>query len=398
MSENGRRFKLLVVSHAADGTGAPISTLALCREWAAQGDIELEILLRRNGELRRAFEDVAPTWVARMNSQRFGLGEALRTAISGAPKLALQGLRNADRPYVQNAEDRRKFEILSAHYKAFAPDAIYVSTTHCGDVIKPLGLRAPILTHVREMERVIAALDKKRRDFALNHTLHFAAVSQPVKDTLTQVYDIAAEKITVEPPAIDLETTLSKSAAAIGGVTSTLIAAAKGPIILGIGSLIERKGPNLFLEIAAKSKKRDLPFRFIWLGDGEMRRELMAATTHLNLDEHLEWLGQVDNPYPFLKQAAALALTSIEDPHPRTMIEAAALGTPVIAFSGSGGADYFLPKYDAGQRVPMGDTTAFLGALEAQAGRQTETAPIHATFDVRESADRILKQLKALIA
>ena len=389
MTKGRGRFKLLVVSHAADGTGAPISTLALCREWAARGDVELEILLRRNGDLRSAFEDIAPTWVARMNPQRFGLGDAIKTAVSGQLKLALKGLRNSDRPYVQNAEDRLKMAKLAAHYQAFAPDAIYVSTTHCGDAIAPLGLTAPILTHVREMEGVIAALDPERRDFALKQSAAFAAVSRPVKETLTQNYGIAADRVTIEPPAINL-------AAMPLDATQQPSDADTRPLILGIGSLIPRKGPNLFLEIAAKSKKRGLPFRFIWLGDGEMRRELMSATTHLDLDDHLEWMGQVDEPYPLLSQATALALTSIEDPHPRTMIEAAALGTPVVAFAGTGGADQFLPEYCAGTLVPLPDTTAFLAALEAQIGYRTDPAPVCAQFDVAASAARLLEQLKAL--
>lgn len=389
MTKGGGRFKLLVVSHAADGTGAPISTLALCREWAARDDVELEILLRRNGDLRSAFEDIAPTWVARMNPQRFGLSDALRTAFSGQPKLALKGLRNADRPYIQNAQDRLKVAKLAAHYQAFAPDAIYVSTTHCGDAIAPLGLTAPILTHVREMEGVIAALDPERRNFALTQSASFAAVSQPVKDTLTQTYGIAADKITIEPPAINL-------AAMPSDAIQMPSDADTRPLMLGIGSLIPRKGPNLFLEIAAKSKKRGLPFRFIWLGDGEMRRELMSATTHLDLDEHLEWRGQVEDPYPMLRGATALALTSIEDPHPRTMIEAAALGTPVVAFTGTGGANHFLPQYNAGTLVPMPDTTAFLAALEAHIGYRTDPAPVRAQFDVKMSAERLLNQLKVL--
>jgi glycosyltransferase involved in cell wall biosynthesis len=391
MTKSVGRFKLLVVSHAADGTGAPISTLALCREWAARGDVELEVLLRRNGQLRPAFEDIAPTWVARMNPQNFGLGDAFKTAFSGNPKLALKGLRNSDRPYIQNTEDRLKLAKLAAHYQAFTPDAIYVSTTHCGDAIVPLGLTAPILTHVREMEGVIAALDPERRDFALKQSAAFAAVSRPVKDTLTQTYGIEADKITIEPPAINL-------AAMPSDATQHPSDADTRPLMLGIGSLIPRKGPNLFLEIAAKSKKRGLPFRFIWLGDGEMRRELMSATTHLDLDDHLEWIGQVDDPYPMLRDAAALALTSIEDPHPRTMIEAAALGTPVVAFAGTGGADQFLPEYSAGTLVPIPDTTAFLAALEAQIGHRTNPAPVRVQFDVKMSAERLLEQLKALAA
>ena len=78
------------------------------------------------------------------------------------------------------------------------------------------------------------------------------------------------------------------------------------------------------------------------------------------------------------------------------MIEAAALGTPVVAFAGTGGADQFLPEYCAGTLVPLPDTTAFLAALEAQIGYRTDPAPVCAQFDVAASAARLLEQLKAL--
>ena len=384
------RFRLLVVSHAADGTGAPISTLALCRAWAARGDVDLRILLRRDGPLRAQFEAAAPTYVWRPQRGDFGLIDAAVLTIRGDPMLALKGLRNPDRPYVMSRKENRAAIATGEALREFDPGAIYVSTTHCGDAIAPMRLGAPILTHVREMAGVISALDETRRTFALQQSAAFACVSQPVVTALTQRWNIAPDRMTIEPPAIELHRVMTDVRAEIE--------LPEQPYIVGVGSLTLRKGPDIFLELAARAQKRDLPHRFVWLGDGEMWTVLQGATEKMGLTERIDWRGQVDNPYPYLKQAAVLALTSREDPHPRTMIEAAALGTPTIAFEGAGGADRFLTEYTAGTLAAMDDTDAFLDALVAAKDMRVETAAIHAAFDVAHSAARLLEQLKGLAA
>lgn len=386
-----RPFRLLVVSHAADGTGAPISTLALTREWAKRSDIEVKVLLRRDGPLRSAFDEIAETFVFRPKPH-FGLLDAISLVGSGDPLLALKGLKNPDRPFILSGAEQKRAERLRWAIHGFDPDAVYVSTTHCGDALAPMQLTAPVLTHVREMKNVIAALDAPRRNIALQQSAAFAAVSEAVSGTLIKDWDVDADKIHIEHPAIDVEDVKARSEAASD------VTLPNNPFIIGVGSLVERKGPDLFLELAARSKRQGLPYHFMWLGDGPMAFTLQEAAEQMDVNDKLTWASQVSNPYPVLKRAKALALTSREDPHPRTMIEAGALGVPTTAFKGAGGADIFLPKYEAGQCVPMEDVAAMLAAIE-MAGVSSDTAArVQNDFATKASAERLLERLKALSA
>jgi glycosyltransferase involved in cell wall biosynthesis len=382
-------FRLLVVSHAADGTGAPISTLALCRAWADRGDVELKISLRRDGPLRPEFEAIAETFVFRAKP-KFGLVDSFGMMAGGKPLLALKGLRNPDRPYILSSVEKKHSDGIRWAINEFDPQAVYVSTTHCGDALEPMNLSAPILTHVREMEGVIASLDKERRESALRRSSAFAAVSEPVQQTLIDSWGVPAAKIQIEAPAIEVQS-LEKRAD-----EAAEISLPDAPYIVGIGSLIERKGPDIFLEVAARAARANLSYKFIWMGDGPMAFLLQEAAEKMGLT-NLTWAGQVKNPYPILKQAKALALTSREDPHPRTMIEAAALGVPTNAFKGAGGADSFLPSNNAGQLVPMEDAGAMLTAI-SDADSAFSTPSIKEKYDVKNSAARLLDRLKALAA
>lgn len=383
-----RPFRLLIVSHAADRTGAPISTLALTKAWAAREDVEVKVLLRRDGPLKAAYSELAETFVYRAQPPHFHISDAIGMVHKNGLALTAKGLRNPDRPYVQSAHTYLTGLNIGRHLRQWQPDAIYASTTHCGDAIEPMGLEAPILTHVREMRGVIAALDKRRRAFALHKSAAFAAVSEPVHDTLVEDWRINPSIITIEPPAIELETVLQ-------GASSNASPHAR-PFILGIGSLIPRKGPDLFLQAAKAAIEAGSPQDFIWLGDGEMRAQLLVQTEAFRLKERVFWLGQVENPYPYLRAASALAMTSREDPHPRTMIEAAALGTPIVAFTGSGGADTFIPENAAGKLVPIGDIKALSKALLAADLPRPDAQAIQNKYDVEASAHRLLAQLKAL--
>ncbi|MEM8617838.1 MAG: glycosyltransferase, partial [Pseudomonadota bacterium] len=264
------------------------------------------------------------------------------------------------------------------------------------DVLQALRLKAPVLTHIRELSDVLAALDPARRRVAMEGSAAFAVVSQPVQDVLSTEYGIDPAAVMLEPPALDLSEVLGKAAAP--HEQTTLDRFDNRPYVCGVGSLISRKGPDLFLKMAALASAAGSPLNFIWAGAGDMHAELLAETQALGLTETVHWLGQVANPYPLLRGAVALALTSREDPHPRTMVEAATLGTPTVAFAGTGGADHFLATYSAGLCVAAYDLKAFHAALLGQQGQRVCVEPVHRQFDIENSAERLFQSLKALVA
>jgi N-acetylgalactosamine-N,N'-diacetylbacillosaminyl-diphospho-undecaprenol 4-alpha-N-acetylgalactosaminyltransferase len=68
------------------------------------------------------------------------------------------------------------------------------------------------------------------------------------------------------------------------------------------------------------------------LGDGELKEYLMATATKSGVRDLVNFIGFVDNPYKYFKNAIFLVLCSKYEGFPLTLIEALACETPVISF------------------------------------------------------------------
>lgn len=138
------------------------------------------------------------------------------------------------------------------------------------------------------------------------------------------------------------------------------------PVILGVGRLSKQKDfPTLIKAFAELRKLR--PARLIILGEGEDRAELENLVTQLGLNEDVLMPGFVDNPYAYLAKADIFALSSIYEGLPTVMIEALALGTPVVSTDCVSGPSEILEDGKFGTIVPMKDpekmATAFAEVL-----------------------------------
>lgn len=67
------------------------------------------------------------------------------------------------------------------------------------------------------------------------------------------------------------------------------------------------------------------------IGDGDQRRPLERLADDLGITDRVTFMGYLDNPYPVLRQASVLALTSRWEGSPQVLVEAMALGVAVVA-------------------------------------------------------------------
>lgn len=111
-------------------------------------------------------------------------------------------------------------------------------------------------------------------------------------------------------------------------------------IVINVASGIERKGFDLFLEIAIKSiEEKDI--WFIWVGDYKSDiYEKVIKKYNLNKIPNLTLTGYIDDSKELVKfydAAEVLMLTSREEPFGSIVLEAFNSKTPVLAFEDSGG-------------------------------------------------------------
>ena len=136
-------------------------------------------------------------------------------------------------------------------------------------------------------------------------------------------------------------------------------------ILVGIvGRLTEIKNHQMFLNSVARLKKsRDVAtkMRFVVIGEGSLRETLEQHAQSLGLESDVIFTGGRKDPEYFYPALDIVALTSLNEGTPLTLIEAMANARPIVATSVGGVVD--LLGDDRGICVPRGDEEAFAAAL-----------------------------------
>lgn len=98
---------------------------------------------------------------------------------------------------------------------------------------------------------------------------------------------------------------------------------------ISVGRLHDHKGYDLlFLEL---SKIKNIDFNLYLLGEGPEEERLKQMAVDLGLKDKVRFMGFVDNPYVFMKNADVFILSSRFEGYPNAVLEALSCGVPVIA-------------------------------------------------------------------
>ncbi|WP_412972335.1 glycosyltransferase [Glaciecola sp. MF2-115] len=126
----------------------------------------------------------------------------------------------------------------------------------------------------------------------------------------------------------------------------------EGQYFIAVGRLVEQKGFDLLLKAycIAVNEDNSLPKLFI-AGEGEEEQHLKELAIELGISKLVHFLGFVSNPYCIIKSASAFILSSRHEGMPTVLVEAMALGTPVIAFNCPTGPDELIIDAQNGSLV-----------------------------------------------
>ena len=107
-----------------------------------------------------------------------------------------------------------------------------------------------------------------------------------------------------------------------------------GPYIINVARLCPQKDQHLLLRAY---KLMNIPHKLVLVGDGEHESSLKKLTKKLKLEDRVVFLGQVDNPYPWMKNADLFVLSSLYEGFGLVLVESLACGTPVVSVDCPGG-------------------------------------------------------------
>ncbi len=166
------------------------------------------------------------------------------------------------------------------------------------------------------------------------------------------------------PNGVDL--TRFKPGISPARVTADLRVSGEEVVIGEVGFITPAKGQDLLLEAAAGvSPAARSRLRILFIGDGEQDfiDRLDQRADELGLSEQVVRIGQVDDVRPILAGLDIAVLPSESEGLPRAMIEAAAMGLPLIASDIPGCRDV-VEDGENGVLCPAGDVRAWTEALE----------------------------------
>jgi glycosyltransferase involved in cell wall biosynthesis len=134
-------------------------------------------------------------------------------------------------------------------------------------------------------------------------------------------------------------------------------------VVLGAGRLTEQKDFPTLLRAFARVASADPSLRLLVLGEGPDRSELEALVAELGISAVVELPGAVPNPFAYMSRSSLLVLSSAWEALPTVLVEALAVGLPVVATDCVAGPREILRDGSLGALVPVKDERALADAI-----------------------------------
>lgn len=236
-----------------------------------------------------------------------------------------------------------------------------------------------------------------RRSFALKGRFHFSklqrkmclytehalaefthrviAVSKDIYQEYSAIPSLGQEKTRYIPNGIDLKRfcmTTPFESRRCEDAKKDLGCETEIPVVGLVSRLIPDKGVKTFLLAVASLRRMGLTPQVLIAGDGPSRSELEALAKELGLFGQVRFLGFIDDMVSFYAALDVFVLSSFSEGTPLALIEAMAVGVPVVAtrtggveeiVAARGGGAEEADTPDAGRLVAPGDADAMAACI-----------------------------------
>ena len=171
----------------------------------------------------------------------------------------------------------------------------------------------------------------------------------------------------------------------------------EAPVILGAGRLAEQKDFATLIRAFALVR-RQRPVRLAILGEGEERQHLEALAADLGVGQDIWMPGYEQNPYRYMSKAALFVLSSAWEGFGNVLVEALAVGAPVVATDCRDGPREILEAVGQGRLVGVGDVEALAREMlfSLSEEHQAQSAKELRAFTLNFVVDQYVALLQAL--
>lgn len=217
--------------------------------------------------------------------------------------------------------------------------------------------------------------------FLYKHAYKIIAVSKGAANSISKISKISKKNVKIIYNPIDIDNIDNLSSEYIEFPWQDSF-----PIIISSGRLSTQKDFPCILE-AFSIMKKQCPSHLVIIGEGEQRKILNNIIDSLEINNDVWLPGFFINPYSYMARANLYVLSSRFEGLPNVLIEALALGVPIVATNCPSGPEEILANGKYGRLVPVGDPISL-----AEAMRKSLTGD-HPAFDRAEALQRFHPEL-----
>ena len=222
------------------------------------------------------------------------------------------------------------FDVIHAHDWMAIPAALHARRISG----KPVVLHVHSLEHDRSGDNVNAEIDRIERE-GLDQADRIIAVSHRTRRMIEERYGISPERISVVYNAVSQEEAKRMYQAERRGKT-------RGQkMVLFLGRITFQKGPDYFIEAAARVLEVLPEVRFVMAGTGDMVERMIARVAELGMNDRFHFTGflQGEEIERIFSLSDLYVMPSVSEPFGISPLEAMLYDVPVIISRQSGVAE-----------------------------------------------------------
>jgi glycosyltransferase involved in cell wall biosynthesis len=195
---------------------------------------------------------------------------------------------------------------------------------------KPLVIHVHATDYDRSRGNVNPTVFNIERD-GMIHADHIITVSNLTRQTVIERYGIDPAKVTTVHNAV---VPLSQE------LLDVEVSKPKEKVVTFLGRITMQKGPEYFVEAAAKVLKNDRNVRFVMAGSGDMMDKMITLAERGIADRfHFPGFQKGRQVYEMLKASDVYIMPSVSEPFGISPLEAMQMGVPSIISKQSGCAE-----------------------------------------------------------
>lgn len=213
---------------------------------------------------------------------------------------------------------------LKKIYNEYKPDMIHAHDVRASIVASSFSKKCKIISHIHgNDERKMGKISLKSLLYALC-LKKFSRIFWVSESCLEKYYfkKLATNKSEVLYNIIDVDDLIKLSKNDSNNYDYD---------ICFLGRLTEVKNPLRALEIMKDVISKDRAVKCAVIGNGNMFEDCQNFIKENNLAENIEMLGFMKNPYKILSNSKLLLMSSINEGTPMVVLEAFALGVPLVS-------------------------------------------------------------------